>query len=113
MSKSASNKIVSEDTRLKHKENALRRNFAKYRELNIDKLNLNRRLSKVKPVLQYSAEGILIKEWESLIDATIYLYSILPNLTISGIKNGIHRHCSGKTKKNLYYGFIWKYKTNV
>lgn len=113
MSISASNKTVAEDTKLKHRNNAINRNFAKYRELNIDKLNKNRRLAKIKAVLQYSPDNKLMREWESLLDATNYLHSILPELTIPGIKNGIHRHCSGKTKKNLYHGFIWKYKANV
>lgn len=111
MSSSAKNKIVSKETRDKHRDNALKRNFSKYRELNIDKLNINRRLSRIKTVLQLSPEGTIINEWESLVDAVNYLHSLYPNVTLYGLQNGISRHCKGVTKKNLYYGFIWKYKT--
>ena len=114
MSNSAHNRVTSEVTRNKHRENALLRNFSKYRDLNKDKLEINRRLSKIKPVLQYSPNDDLIKEWDSLDSAVKYLITyIKPNLTYTGAQNGISRHCKGKIKKNVYYGFIWKYKADV
>lgn len=54
------------------------------------------------------------KEWDSLDSAVKYLITyIKPNLTYTGAQNGISRHCKGKIKKNVYYGFIWKYKADV
>lgn len=53
------------------------------------------------PVLQYSLDGIFIKEWNSAKEATIKL----------GIPKGsIGRNCKGEYKAT--YGFIFKYKTN-
>lgn len=65
-------------------------------KLSIDISNI--RLRK-RPILQYSLEGDLIKEWVSMKEADLF-YS-LP-------KGSIQRSCS-KSKKCA--GFIWKYKS--
>jgi hypothetical protein len=52
-----------------------------------------------KSILQYSLNGIFIKEWDGLIDASKEL-----NLSIGGIGN-----CLANRYKNSG-GFIWKYK---
>lgn len=114
MSISAHNRVTSETTGNKHRENALLGNFSKYRELNRDKSEIDRRLSRIKPVFQYSPNGGLIKEWDSSDSAVKYLMTYVnPDLTYAGAQNGISRHCKGEIKKNVYYGFIWKYKADV
>lgn len=52
-----------------------------------------------KPVLQYDLEGNLIKEYETLGDAS---------RDIKGDISAIIRVC--KNRQNIAYGYIWKYK---
>ena len=58
----------------------------------------NRSRDRKKPVLQYTLEGVLIKEWKSVAECQ---------------RNGFHQGhvsacCLGKLKQHK--GFIWKYK---
>jgi group I intron endonuclease len=55
--------------------------------------------AKSKPVLQYSLDGIFIKEWNSGKEAAISLNIYQPN---------INSCCNGKVPK--YKGFVWKFK---
>lgn len=55
--------------------------------------------TKRKPILQYTKEGIYIREWESVKSVTIEL-----NINLAGIS----QCCKGKRKSAG--GFIWKYK---
>jgi len=56
---------------------------------------------KSKPVLQYTLENIIIKEWPSAVDASIIL-----NIKVASICNTL----KGRAKTSG--GFIWKYKIN-
>jgi group I intron endonuclease len=56
------------------------------------------------PVLQYSPDGELIKEWDSIKDAMIYL-----NIGKTDPSH-ISAVCRGRGRSKLAYGFIWKYK---
>jgi len=51
------------------------------------------------PILQYDLNGIFVKEWDGIVDAT---------KSIGGHSTNIMRCCQGKFKQA--YGFIWKYK---
>lgn len=114
MSKAASNRKISEETRAKHRENALKRDFAKYRELTTEKRVAALRKAKNKKVLQLDLDYNIVQEFDSVKEAVNYIQSyIAPNLSKRGIENGIIRHCKGKINKECYYGFIWKYKTDV
>ena len=85
------NKKHSEETKkiLKHKRQFQKTNFEKLLEC-----NKKRR----KPVLQYDKLGILIKEWDSILEAEKFFNT---RATISPC-------CLGKTKTSC--GFIWKFK---
>jgi group I intron endonuclease len=62
----------------------------------------NNREKTKKPILQYSLDGVLLKEWCSAKEATKYL----------GVKEG---NLSGnlRNKTKTAYGYIWKYKKNM
>lgn len=62
--------------------------------------NTNGKLS--KPVLQYTLEGIFIKEWKSTMD-------VQRNLGFEHAN--ISRCCRGK--QSYAYGYIWKYKKEM
>jgi group I intron endonuclease len=82
---------VSEITKLKIKQTMLNK-----------KLNTNNGVGflRRRAVLQYSLDGILIKEWESLTEASLYF---------SGNKcSAIHKVCNGKQK--VAYKYYWKWK---
>ena len=114
MSESAKNKKVSDETRRKLKENALKRNFASYRELTTEKRNLGIRKALAKAVCQYTEDGQLIQEFETVRDAVKYLLHVIPKkLSFRGVENGIIRHCKNQSKNKMYYGFVWMYKSNV
>ena len=114
MSESAKNRKVSNETKQKCRENALKRNFSKYREITTEKRNLGIRKALAKAVCQYTKNGQLIQEFEAVRDAVKYLLQIAPKkLSFRGAENGIIRHCKNISKNKLYYGFIWKYKSNV
>ena len=114
MSESAKNRKVSNETRRKLKENALKRNFASYRELTTEKRNLGIRKALAKAVCQYTEDGQLIQEFETVRDAVKYLLQVIPKkLSFRGVENGIIRHCKNQSKNKMYYGFVWMYKSNV
>lgn len=114
MSKAAKNRMVSEETREKLRQVALKRNFAAYREHNKEKIAEAVRKARSKIVLQLDNEGNIVKEHSSARAAAQYIIDIFsPNLSFAGAENAILRHCKGKTKKNNYCGFVWKYKTDV
>lgn len=114
MSISASNRETSEETREKCRQNALKRNFSKYRELTTEKRNAAIKKAKAKQIVQLNPDKTIVQEFDSIKDAVNYIKTnIAPHLTNYGIENAIIRHCKGKTKKEIYYGFIWKYKTDV
>lgn len=70
-----------------------------YGEVYEDVPKKNDRRKTKKPILQYSLEGFLIKEWDSAKDATIFL----------GVREGnLSDNLKGKVK--TAYGYIWKYK---
>lgn len=114
MSESAKNKKVSDETKQKCRENALKRNFSKYREITTEKRNLGIRKALAKAVCQYDKFNNLIQEFETVKDATLYVLQFLASdKTYSGIEKGIIRHCKNTKINKLYYGFVWKYKSIV
>lgn len=114
MSESAKNRKVSNETKQKCRENALKRNFSKYREITTEKRNLGIRKALAKAVCQYDENNNLIKEFETVKDATLYVLNFLASdKTYSGIEKGIIRHCKNTKINKLYYGFVWKYKSIV
>ena len=62
--------------------------------------NTNGKLS--KPVLQYTLEGIFIKEWKSTMDVQRNLGFYHANISVC---------CRGK--QAYAYGFLWKYKKEI
>jgi hypothetical protein len=59
-------------------------------------LALNKRKDKIRPILQFTLDGILIREWKAVLDAKkFYGFAIGDCLR-------------GKTKTSK--GFIWRYK---
>ena len=69
-----------------------------------NKINIIKHLEKVhksmeKPTLQYTKDGVFLKEFASQKDAAAYC---------GGKYQAIYRVCAGKRK--TAYGFIWKYK---
>lgn len=114
MSQAARNKIVSDETREKLSAHAKERNFGKYADINREKINATLRAKFSKPVLQLDKEGNIVKEFPSEKEAAIFISTYLaPGKTLIGMMNGIHKHCTGNTNKRFYYGFEWKFKTNV
>lgn len=114
MSQSAKNRMVSNETREKCRANAIRRNFASYREQTTEKRNLAIKKALGKPILQIASDGEIINEFSTIREAVSFVHETMaPHLTKYGIENALIRHCKGKTKKEIYYGFVWKYKTNV
>jgi len=114
MSKAASRKEISEVTRQKLKANAIKRNFASYRELTTEKRNAGIRKALAKPVLQLDKNGNTVNEFPTMREAAKFIATFIAiDRTVAGIEHGIHRHCLGFTKKRFYYGFEWKFKTNV
>lgn len=59
------------------------------------KMSTNQKL----PILQFDLDGVFIKEWDGVIDAT---------RSVGKHSTNIMRCCQGKFKQA--YGFIWKYK---
>lgn len=113
MSIAAHNRKVSDSTREKCRQNALKRNFAQFRELTTDKRNAAIRKSKAKPVNQLDTNGNLINTFETVRDAAHFVWSNLAkDLKYDSIENAIINHCKGKSKNIIYYGFIWQYKTS-
>lgn len=55
-----------------------------------------------KPVLQYTLEGIFIKEWKSIIDV---------QRNLGFCQSHISKCCRGK--QAYAYGYIWKYKKEI
>lgn len=114
MSHAARNKIVSDETRKKLSAHAKERNFGKYADINREKINATLRAKFSKPVLQLDKEGNIVKEFPSEKEAAVFISTYLaPGKTLIGMMNGIHKHCTGNTNKRFYYGFEWKFKTNV
>lgn len=114
MSESARRKFVSEATKEKYRQNALKRNFAAYREITTEKRNAAIRKAKAKAVLQLDKQNNVVNEFSSIKEAVLYVkMNIAPNKTLYGIDNGIRRHCKGITKREFYYGFKWEFKTIV
>ena len=113
MSEAAKHRVVSDTTRQKCRDNAIKRNFAAYRELYLEKLNKNRRLSRIKAIVQIDANTqTILNEWESIIEAARYVFdNIDSNVSIKNIANNLVKHCKGKLK-GKYKGFIWKYKSD-
>lgn len=70
MSISVHNRVVSETTKEKLRSIAVSNNSYKYIEPFKDKATSNRRKAITKPVIQLDKNGVLIKEWESLTDAS-------------------------------------------
>lgn len=113
MSIAAHNRKVSDSTREKCRQNALKRNFAQFRELTTDKRNAAIRKSKARPVEQLDSNGNLINVFETVRDAAYFVWKNLArNLKYDSIENAIINHCKGKSKNIVYYGFIWRYKIN-
>ena len=88
-------KIVSEETRKKIGE--ARRNKPCHRRLT-DKWRKSVIESKSVPIKQFSKEGIFIKKWASITEAS--LFCKLPKSCISRVCKGERKSCGG---------FIWKY----
>ena len=114
MSVAAHNKVVSERTKVKLRESALRRNLAAYREGTTEKRNAGIRKALAKSVLQLDKKGNIVNVFPTVHEAALFVTNFLaPGKTVVGMENGIHRHCSGYTKKRFYYGFEWKFGANV
>ena len=114
MSIAAHNRVVSEKTRKKLSDNAYKNNLASYRKKTTEKRNAGIRRALAKSVLQIDKTGIVVNEFPTEGEAVKFIKTFLaPNTTEAGISNGVHRHCTGKTKKRYYYGFEWKFKTDV
>ena len=62
----------------------------------------NNRDKTKKPILQYSLDGELLKEWNSAKEATEYL----------GVREG-NLSKNLKNKAKTAYGYIWKYKKDI
>jgi hypothetical protein len=64
--------------------------------------------------LQLDKEGNVVNEFETEIDAAKFIQTYLaPDKKLSGIAHGVFRHRNKITKTRYYYGFEWKFKTNV
>ena len=114
MSIAAKNRIISDYTREKYRKNAIKREFSKYRELTTEKRNEAIRKSLAKSIIQLDTNNNIINEFQSLTEAVKFIKNNLaPDLTIRGIEKSLIRHCKGRTIKDSYYGFVWKYKTDV
>ena len=59
------------------------------------------RLSKSKPVLQFTIDGVFLKEYKSVSDTKNYGFCF----------QGVHSCCVEKVKH--YKGFIWKFKKDI
>jgi hypothetical protein len=70
----------------------------------INKIKQNRKGKGVKPIIQYTLDGILIKEWSSIKEAAESL-----GLHIGTIGGCIRRSKHYKTSG----GFIWRYKNDI
>lgn len=93
ISKSNKGKIIPEEVRKKISEGNKGKGMS-------DKNKKLVSLQKSKPVLQYTLEGIFIKEWKSATQAAKEL----------GLKNApISKVC--KQNKGTVYGYIWKFKS--
>lgn len=114
MSDAAKKRVYSKETREKLRQNALKRSFGKYRELYQEKLQKNRRLARIKGIVQIEPNtSKIINEWESIIEAASFIYNYIDNTTsIKNIANNLVKHCKGIIKCS-YKGFIWKYKSDV
>ena len=67
-----------------------------------------------KEVIQLDEDCNVLKSFTSVKEATKYIqenYAV--NRKLTGVEHGLYRHLKGITKKRLYYGFEWKFKTNV
>ena len=60
----------------------------------------NLRKARTKKVEQYDLKGNLIKIWDSLKEASLF---------VEGNSTGIHQCCSMKHPKKTYKGYVWKY----
>lgn len=113
MSISASNRVVSEQTKWKLREAAIKRNFSQYRDIYRDKCNAAIKKSLAKSILQLDINNNLINQFDSIRDAAQYILdNISQKSSRAGLEKGLIRHCKNKSKKNQYYGFIWKYKAD-
>lgn len=63
-------------------------------------INIRRKFSKSKTVIQYSIKGRVIKKWDSVKEASIHF-----GVNVASIKDAI----SGKSKTSC--GYKWKYET--
>lgn len=111
MSTSAKNRVVSEETKAKLRKSAIERNFSKYREITTNVRNIAIKQTLGIHVLQLDISLNIINRFDFISDAIKYIKdTISPNLTLIGIRKGLSRHCTHKTKKLTYKGFIWRYE---
>ena len=114
MSIANSNRIVTPETKNKLKELAIKNNIVERLNCDIEKRSLSVKKALSKPVLQIDKNNTIVNEFPSIKEAACFVLTyIAPDKTFLGIEHGIHRHCTLKTKKRYYYGFEWKFKTNV
>lgn len=114
MSIAAKNRIVSKETREKHRVNAINRKLYQLSKSSIQKRNKRIKDSLGKSIIQLDNTNTVINEFPAIIDAIKYIQkNLAQNLTVKGIHRSLYRHCNNLTKKREYYGFIWKYKSNV
>lgn len=111
MSISAKSRKVSEKTREKHRANAIKRNFSKYRKENKEKIRLGIRKALAKPVLQINPITGERKCWEAVADAAREIQRTQGG-KLKNIINNISKHCRG-LRKSLYNGFVWKYNNPI
>lgn len=113
MSISASNRVISEQTRQKLREAAINRNFSQYRNLYRDKCNAAIKNTLAKSILQFDTKNNLMNKFDSIRDAAQYILdNISQKSSRAGLEKGLIRHCKNKSKRNQYYGFVWKYETD-
>lgn len=106
-------KKASEETKRKLRELHRKEGF-KNRDLYETKRNAGIKRALAKAVVQIDKAGNTVNTFASENEATNFIKTYLaPDRTWNGISHGVARHCKGITKKRFYYGFEWKFKTQV
>jgi hypothetical protein len=80
-----------------------------FNEIHLENIRIARKKSHGKPVIQFDLQGNVIKEYNMIIDAAVFLLQTThQHMKLNGLKNGIKDCCSGKQKTSG--GFRWEFK---